>query len=122
MQPTLVPGISREVSLVVTRDMSPPHLPRVVLSTPTMIEHIEGTCLQAAQEHLDPTETTVGTHVCVSHTGGAYEGETFTVRVRLAKIEKRRLTFETEVLSPRGPISTGTHERAVIDTARFAAG
>jgi fluoroacetyl-CoA thioesterase len=120
MQPTLVPGISREASLVVTSDMSPAHLPRVVLSTPTMIQYIEGTCLEAAQEHLEAGETTVGTHVCVSHTGGAFEGETFTVRVRLTKVEKRRLTFETEVVSPRGSISTGTHERAVIDTARFS--
>lgn len=112
-------GIDGEATYRVTPDMAPPHLPVVVLSTPSMVQLIEGTCLATAREHLDDGETTVGTHVCVSHTGAAREGEEVTVRCRLAKIERRRLTFEVEVRSPRGTISEGTHERAVVDTSRF---
>ena len=90
-----------------------------VISTPSMIGLIEGTCLQCAQPHLDATETTVGTHVNVSHSAAAYNGEEITVKSRLKEINKRRLLFEIEVLSPRGPISSGTHERAVIDLTKF---
>jgi predicted thioesterase len=43
------------------------------------------------------------------------------VRSRLTGVERRRLTFAVEVLSPRERISEGTHERAVIDSARFSA-
>ena len=119
MKESLAPGIERDAEYTVTKEMAPPHLPMPVLSTPSMIELIEGTCLAAAQDHLDQGETTVGTHVCVSHTGPAMDGETITVHCSLAKVEKRRLTFDVEVRSPRATISEGTHQRAVIDTSRF---
>ena len=119
MKDTLAAGISLETSFTVTEDMSPPHLPAKVLSTPSMIGLIEGVCLQAAQPHLDDGETTVGTHVNVSHTGPAMAGEEVTITARLTSREKRRLLFEVEVRSPREAISSGTHQRAVVDLARF---
>jgi fluoroacetyl-CoA thioesterase len=122
MKETLAPGIEHEATFTVTPDMSPPHLPVVVLATPIMIGLIENTCLKSVEPYLDEDETTVGTHVCVSHTGAAREGEEVRVKSRLAKVERRRLTFEIEVLAPGGRISDGTHERAVIDTARFRSG
>jgi fluoroacetyl-CoA thioesterase len=120
MKETLAPGLDREARYVVTADMAPPHLPVVVLSTPSMIGLTEKTCAELAAAQLDDGETTVGTHVCVSHSGAAREGEEVLVRVRLSKVERRRLTFDIEVHSPRAQISAGTHERAVIDTARFS--
>ena len=119
MLDTLKVGIENEAEYAVTEDMSPPHLPVKVLATPEMIRLIEGTCLMAAQPHLEEGETTVGVHVCVSHTGPARPGESVRVRVRLKEIRKRRLVFETEVRAPGGAISEGTHERSVIDTRRF---
>jgi fluoroacetyl-CoA thioesterase len=100
--------------------MAPPHLPVVVISTPAMIQLIEGTCLLLAQDHLDDGELTVGTHVCVSHSGAALEGEEVTVACTLDTIEKRRLTFGVTVTAPSGVISEGTHQRAVIRADRFA--
>lgn len=122
MKDTLAPGLEHEAAYTVRPDMAAKHLPVVVLSTPSMVGLIERTCLRAAEPHLDDGEATVGTHVCVSHTGVAREGEDVVVKVRLAKRERRRLTYDVEVLSPRGPISTGTHERAVVDTTRFQEG
>lgn len=119
MKESLAVGIEKVAKYTVTKDMAPPHLPMPVLSTPSMIGLIEGTCLQLAQPHLDSTETTVGTHVCVSHSGAAYNGEEISISSRLAKIEKRRLTFETKVTTARGTISEGTHERAVVDLSKF---
>jgi fluoroacetyl-CoA thioesterase len=104
----------------VTKEMSPGHLPNVVLSTPSMIELIEGTCSMSVQEHLDEGEVTVGTHVCVSHEAAVGEGEQFVTRSRLSKIDRRRLTFDVEVEGPRGLVSRGTHERAVIRVDRMA--
>jgi fluoroacetyl-CoA thioesterase len=122
MKDTLVPGIEHEATFTVTPEMSPAHLPVVVLATPIMVGLIEDTCLNSVTTHLDDGETTVGTHVCVSHTGAAREREQVRVTCRLAKVERRRLTFEVEVHAPSGRISDGTHERAVVDTARFRSG
>ena len=119
MKDSLEIGIENEMKYTVTADMSPGHLPVVVLSTPSMIGLIEGTCLQSVQPHLDENETTVGTHVNVSHVGAARDGEEFTITSKLIEIKKRRLTFEVEVIAPKGSISTGTHERAVVDLSRM---
>jgi fluoroacetyl-CoA thioesterase len=119
MKETLAAGINAERSYPVTDDMAPPHLPVKVLSTPSMIQLIEGTCLLLAQEHLDDGEVTVGTHVCVSHAGAAMSGESVTVHCDLATVEKRRLTFNVSVTAPSGVISEGTHQRAVINANRF---
>lgn len=120
MKDSLAPGLTNESRHTVTRDMSAPHLPRPVLATPTMISLIEGTCLMATRDHLDEGETTVGTHVCVSHESGVGEGEEFVIRCRLVEIERRRLNFDVEVDGPRGPVSRGTHQRAVVSLERMA--
>jgi fluoroacetyl-CoA thioesterase len=117
---TMTVGIANETRHTVTKEMSAPHLPVTVLSTPNMIGLTEGCCLAAAADHLDEGETTVGTHVCVSHDAALAEGEEFVIRCRLASIEKRRLTFDIEVDGPRGPVSRGTHQRAVVSLARMA--
>lgn len=120
MNQTLVVGLTNEARHTVTKEMSAPHLPRVVLATPTMISYIEGTCLMATRDHLEAGETTVGTHVCVSHQAAVGEGEEFVIRCRLASIEGRRLNFDVEVDGPRGPVSRGTHQRAVVNLERMA--
>ena len=119
MKASLTAGLSHEIKTTVTEDMSPQHLPVAVLSTPRMVGLIEDACHRGVQPHLDEVETTVGVHINVSHTGPAHAGEEVTVKIRVAEIRKRRLYFAVEVHSPEGPISTGTHERAVVDTSRF---
>jgi len=119
MKDSLATGITTEQAYTVTDDMASPHLPVKVLSTPSMIQLIEGTCLALAQQHLDDGELTVGTHVCVSHSGAAMAGESVTVSCTLDTIEKRRLTFNVRVDAPSGVISEGTHQRAVIQANRF---
>lgn len=120
MKDSLVVGLTNEMKYAVEEGMTPAHLTVPVLSTPSMIGMIEGTCLLCTQPHLDSNETTVGVHVNVSHTGPANVGEEVTVQVELKEINKRRLLFEIEVLSVRGSVSTGTHQRAVVDLERMA--
>ena len=119
MKDTLAIGLSTSRDYTVTDDMAPPHLPVKVLSTPSMVQLIEGTCLLLAQEHLDDGELTVGTHVCVSHSGAAMSGQDVAVACELTAIDRRRLTFTVSVTAPNGVISEGTHQRAVISADRF---
>lgn len=119
MRESLTPGLESRRDFEVTADMSPPHLPVAVLSTPSMIGLIEGACLGLIQPHLEDKEASVGTHVCVSHEAAVSVGEQVTVWCRVATVQKRRLEFEVGVDGPRGRVSAGTHQRAVIDTSRF---
>ena len=119
MMESLAVGLEGHSRHTVTPDMSPRHLPRVVLSTPAMIQLIEVTCLDAAQAHLEEGETTVGTHVCVSHEAAVMEGEEITIAATLTAIERRRLTFGVQVDGPKGRVGEGTHERAVVSLDRM---
>jgi fluoroacetyl-CoA thioesterase len=119
MAASLAVGLEGTASHEITPDMSPPHLPAPVLSTPSMIQLIEATCLSTVQPHVDEGQTTVGTHVCVSHDAAAFVGESVEVWCRLSEIDRRRLTFETRVTCGDRTLSSGTHRRAVVDLSRF---
>jgi len=112
-------GVAASATYTVDDDMAPPHLPVKVLSTPSMIMLIEGTCLAAVQSELGDTQTTVGVHVCVSHGAAAMSGEDVRVDTKLVIIDRRRLTFETTVTAGDRVLSTGTHARMVVDMERF---
>lgn len=99
--------------------MSPPHVAGI-LATSRMIARIEDTCLAAVEDLLAPGETTVGTRVDVTHVGTARAGEEIAVTVRLVRVTQRRLlSFEIEVEAPAGVISTGSHQRMVVERARL---
>lgn len=114
MRPTLEPGLTDDASYEVTADMSPGHLPVQVLSTPSMVGLIEGTCLRLAQAHLDEGETTVGTHICVSHAKAVNVGDSVVVSCELTERDRRRLTFRVGVRHGEAVVSEGTHERFVV--------
>jgi fluoroacetyl-CoA thioesterase len=91
-----------------------------VLATGYMVGLIEWTCIQAVNPHLDwPTEQTVGIGVNLSHIAATPPGLVVTIDVRLEKVEGRKLTFSVSAKDDIDPISTGTHERFVIQAAGF---
>jgi fluoroacetyl-CoA thioesterase len=93
-----------------------------VLATGYMVGLLEWACIEAIRPHLDwPAEQTLGTHVNFSHEAATPPGMTVTVEVRLTAVEGRKLTFAVEAHDGMDRISTGTHERFVIDAARFNA-
>ncbi|MEM9565788.1 MAG: thioesterase [Actinomycetota bacterium] len=114
MKDSLQIGLAGSASYAVTDDMSPPHLPNKVLSTPDMVRLIEMTCLTGVQEHLDDGETTVGIHVCVSHAAPAASGEEVEVSYEMADRDRKKLVFTTRVACGDTVVSEGTHERFVV--------
>tara|TARA_B100000579_G_C22835944_1_gene858760 strand:- start:1710 stop:2081 length:372 start_codon:yes stop_codon:yes gene_type:complete len=98
----------------VTDDMSPPHLPNKVLSTPDMVRLIEGTCLFGVQGYLNDDQTTVGIHVCVSHSAAVASGEEVVVVAELAEIDRKRLVFDVKVTHGEVLVSEGTHQRFIV--------
>jgi len=114
MKDSLQIGLTGSASYTVTDDMSPPHLPNKVLSTPDMIRLIEATCLLAAQEHLDDGETTVGIHVCVSHSAAAASGQEVEVTCEMTDLDLNKLYFTTLLTFGDDVVSEGTHQRFVV--------
>ena len=117
MKDSLTIGLRGQSHHVVDATMSPQHLPTKVLSTPSMIGLIEQTCLTTVQGHLEEGETTVGIHVCVSHSASVSAGESIDITCELTEIDRRRLVFETNVTSGDRAVSDGTHQRFVVRPA-----
>jgi len=126
---TLQPGITHQFDYRVPENKTVPnlypespefqHMPRV-LATGFLVGLIEWTCIQAANPHLEwPEEQTVGIGVNVTHVAPTPPGMVVTVRVKLEEVNGKKLTFSVVAEDERGTISDGTHERFVIDAARF---
>jgi fluoroacetyl-CoA thioesterase len=96
-------------------------MPRV-FATGFLIGLVEWTCIQAVNPHLDwPREQTVGTRVEVSHAAPTPPGKEVVVDVELTAVEGRRLVFRVSARDDAATICEGTHERFVIDAAKFNA-
>ena len=91
-----------------------------VLSTPHMIGYMERTCRDTVLPLLDPGYDTVGTQVTVSHLAAAPMGMAVTFRAEVTGMAERRVTFRVEAWDEKEKIGEGTHERAIINVAKFA--
>src|SRR5207248_969756 len=93
-----------------------------VLATGFLVGLIEWTCIQLVNQHLDwPAEMTLGIHIDVSHEAATPPGLEVTTTVELTKVDGRLLEFAVEAHDGVDTISLGTHRRAIVDTAKFAA-
>jgi predicted thioesterase len=116
----LAVGLSYSKHVLVTDDMTPPHLrqdPIRVLATPEMIRLIEQTAIDATQPHLADGQTTVGTHVDVAHLAATPSGMTVTISVELTEVDRRRLRFRVSVRDEVEEVGKGNHDRFIIDGA-----
>ncbi|MGA7272151.1 MAG: hotdog domain-containing protein [Acidimicrobiia bacterium] len=121
MSAPLSPGLRHLISTAVGPEHTPAHLaPVVVLSTPEMIRLMEEACTEAVQPMLEENQTTVGTHVDVSHESAARGGEVVEVEAELTAVDGARLAFRVEARVGDRIIGRGIHRRHVIDMSRFA--
>ncbi len=131
MKDTLQPGLTHQFKFKIPPTKTVPHLypeseafqqmPQV-LATGYLVGLMEWACIEALRPHLDwPREQSLGTHVSVSHLAATPPGLTVTVDVRLDKINGRKLSFSISAHDGVDRICEGTHERTVIDSARFSA-
>lgn len=132
MKDSLQPGLEHRLTFQVPASKTVPALypesaafqqmPEV-FATGFLVGLLEWACVELVNPHLDwPAEQTLGTHVDVSHAAATPPGLHVTVTARLTGVERRRLTFEVEAHDGVDVISRGTHQRAVVDAARFMAG
>jgi fluoroacetyl-CoA thioesterase len=129
MKASLKAGLTSRFAFTVPANKTVPHLypeSRLfqempdVLATGFLVGLMEWACIEAIRPHLDwPREQSLGTHVNFSHTAATPPGLTITVDVHLEKVEGRKLTFTLQAHDGVDEISRGTHERHVIEAARF---
>lgn len=124
MKDSLAAGLVHEMTVTVTPEMAISHLGEggAVFSTPAMIGVMEQTCLEGMTPHMDEGEQSVGTMVHVWHRAAVKTGEQVTCRVKMIGRDRRKCTFEVQVDHGDVRVGDGTHERFVVDMAKFKGG
>ena len=118
----LRPGLAGSAELKVAVEHTAPSIGSglvPVLATPVMINVIEAAAL-AAVEHLLPAgHQSLGIHLDVRHFAATPIGMRVCATAELVGIDGRTLTFRVEARDDKEPIGGGTHQRVVVNVARF---
>ena len=90
-----------------------------VFATPMMVALMEGAAVNALEGHLAEGETSVGTHMDISHDSATPVGIKVWAEAELTAIDGRALTFSVTAHDEAGPIGKGVHSRFVVQSERF---
>jgi fluoroacetyl-CoA thioesterase len=116
-------GAKGEFQLLVTSEVAITFLGAEgarVLSTPHMIGYMERTCRDTVLPWLEAGCDTVGTQVNVAHLAATPIGMSVTFTAEVIRVDGRRVEFRVEARDEKEKIGEGTHERAIINVAKFA--
>jgi predicted thioesterase len=97
-----------------------------VLATPRLLALAEAAAVAAVAPHLEAAYTTVGTAVILQHRSASAAGSEVVVEAELTGVTGTLLAFRFSAVNPGGGregtvLGTGTHERVIVDRARFLA-
>lgn len=90
-----------------------------VLATPVMINVIEAAALAAAEHLLPQGHQSLGIRLDVRHIAATPVGMEITAEARVTRIEGRTIHFTVACHDAKELIGDGTHERVVVNVARF---
>jgi fluoroacetyl-CoA thioesterase len=91
-----------------------------VLATPVMIMVMENAALNAIKPYLSAGESALGTRVDVRHLAATPAGRRVTGEATVTSVDGRRIEFAIRATDGAEEIGAGTHERMVINLAKFA--
>lgn len=116
------PGMSREETIQVVEGQLASHLGSGaigVFATPAMIAQMERAALNLLAQHLPEGQTSVGIRVDVRHLAPTPLGMQVRIRAEIISVEGRVIEFNVEAWDLKEKVGEGTHQRAIIDQARF---
>ena len=120
--PGLKAGLKGEATLVVADEHTAPRVGSGqirVLATPVMINLFEAAALAAAENYLPAGHQSLGTVLNVRHIAATPVGMRVTAVAEVTRIEGRTLHFLLEARDEVDLIGDGTHERVVVNVAKF---
>jgi fluoroacetyl-CoA thioesterase len=120
MKDSLRPGVTRVERITIDRDRTIGFMGEDarVYATPRLVSDIEYCCRDLILEHADTGEDSVGMEIALKHLSPSLPGMTVTVTVRVAAVDRRKISFDVSARDELDEISTGTHTRFIVDVAK----
>lgn len=118
----LEPGIVGEATREVTDELTAAHwgsglVP--VLGTPALVALMEAAAVNALRDHLPAGQTSVGVRIDVRHLAATPVGMRVRAEAKLVAVSGHRLTFHIQAWDEAERVGEATHERVLVDQARF---
>jgi predicted thioesterase len=118
----IYPGLSASTEIVVgTRDTAH-HVGSgkiKVFATPVMVTLLEEAALLAVEGLLPSGFQSVGTKLNVTHIAATPVGSRVTAHAEVTEVDGRTISFTVRARDEHELIGEGTHERVVVELARF---
>jgi fluoroacetyl-CoA thioesterase len=118
----LKPGLQGRAELVVGEEHTAPSIGSGnvrVLATPVMINLFEAAALDAVERLLPPGHQSLGTVLNVRHIAATPVGMRVAARAEVLGVEGRTIRLRVEARDEKELIGDGTHERVVVNVAKF---
>ncbi|HEX5477591.1 MAG TPA: thioesterase family protein [Burkholderiales bacterium] len=118
----IAPGLAGAAELVVAEEHTAPSIGSGkvhVLATPVMINLIEAAALEAIERLLPPGCQSLGTHLDVHHIAATPVGMKVRAKAVVEGISGRTVSFRVEARDEKELIGHGSHERVVVNVAKF---
>jgi len=120
----LRPGLSHTIEFVVDSQDTAAHVGSgvvQVLATPVVINLFESAALRAIEHLLPAGYQSLGTRLDVRHIAATPVGMQVKASARVARVEGRTVYFTLEAHDERELIADGSHERVIVNVAKFDA-
>lgn len=92
-----------------------------VFATPYMIAIMELASCNALAPYYEEGQSSVGTKLNVSHDAATPVGMKVRAEAEVVEVDRRRIVLNVTAYDEAGVIGKGTHERFLIDAAKFIA-
>jgi predicted thioesterase len=92
-----------------------------IFATPDLVLLVEAAAIEALAQHLPEGQSSVGSHINISHVAATLKGQKVTATTTVTLVDRRRVEFDVEVHDEFDTVSTGTHERFIVDLDKFGA-
>lgn len=123
MTSPLAPGMSAEIQITVTRELTADALGNkgvLVFATPFVIAFLENVSSAVLTSHSSPGGGSVGTMVEMRHLAATPVGMTVRAKATILETDGKRVLFAVEAWDEVEKIAEGRHERFIVgNLARF---
>jgi len=118
----LQPGLTGRSELIVSEEHTAPRVGSGkvhVLATPVMINLFESAALAAIEDRLPAGFQSLGTILNIRHIAATPVGMKVSAVARVVRVANRTVYFEVKANDEKDLIGDGTHERVVVNVAKF---
>jgi predicted thioesterase len=92
-----------------------------VLATSMLVQLVESAAMHCIGPTLQDGQVTLGTHIDLAHHKPVPVGFIVRTEVEIVMLDGPRVSFAVQVFDEQEAVAEGTHERYIIDKAKFLA-